>query len=163
MYLGDFVLRRDDLERAYELFEESSELFREVGNATTLPYPLRRLGLIARRRGDFPRAIGLTLEGLALNRAGGERQGIAASLVALAQVADDRAEPVAAAQLLGLAVAQAATIGGQLLPFDMEQLELTTAKVRAQLDAATWARAWAEGHGLSLDEVVEAAREPALG
>ena len=115
-------------------------------------YPLRRLGLLARLRGDIPLAVRLCLESLSHNRAGGERQGIAASLVALASIADAQGQPESAVRLLSKAETLASAIGGQLLPFDAEQFEAALARSHERLQPAAWARAWAEGPHLSLDE-----------
>jgi predicted ATPase len=153
MYLGDVTLRHD-AERARELFEESSGLCRQLGNNMVLAYPLRRLGLLAGLRGDIPQAVRLCVESLGHNRAGGERLGVAAALVALAPIADSLGEPEYAVQLLSKAEALASSIGGQLLPFEAEQYETTLSRMRAQLDPAAWARAWEDGKRLSLDEAV---------
>ena len=156
MYLGDVVLQRMDLDRAQQYFEESSALLSHLENTTGLSYPLRRLGHIARLRGDIPLAISLCLQSLAHNRASGDRQGIAACLVGLAQVDEVQGRPGAAVRLLGLADTVASTVGGRLLPFDAEQFVATQAKLREQLDAAAWAQAWQEGQGLSLGDAVSA-------
>ena len=101
-------------------------------------------------------AVRLCVESLNLNREVGERQGIAASLVGLAHVADAQANTELAIQLLGTAEAVVAAIGPQLLPFDREQLEAITARLRRH---AAWETAWEAGRRLSLDEAVQAAVE----
>jgi hypothetical protein len=61
-----------------------------------------------------------------------------------------------AIQLLGTTEAIVAAIGPQLLPFDREQLETNTARLRGHV---TWETAWEAGRRMSLDEPVQAAVE----
>ena len=76
-----------------------------------LPYPLRRLGQLARCVAISPLAVRLCLESLAHNRDVGEQQGVAASLVGLALVAAARGQPRTAAHLLGKADALLTAFG----------------------------------------------------
>jgi DNA-binding CsgD family transcriptional regulator len=86
-----------------------------------------------------------------------EIQGVAASLVALAQVADAADQPEVAVQLLGKADAVVGPSGPQLLPFDRGQHELIIARLRSRVDPPTWEQAWGIGRQLSLDEAVSLA------
>ena len=158
MFLGDVTLRHD-AERARELFEESSALCRRLQNNMVLAYPLRRLGLLAQQRGDIPLAVRLCIESLEHNRDGGERQGVSASLVALASIAETQGRPEGAVQLLSKADALASAIGGQLLPFDAGQFESALTRLRERLDSAAWARAWDDGRQLTLHEAVRGVEE----
>jgi DNA-binding CsgD family transcriptional regulator len=159
MYRGDVALRLDDAEHARQFFEESSTLLERLHNKTVLPYPLRRLGHLARLRGDLQLAVRLCIDSLNHNREVGELQGQAASLVGLALIAEQQGEPGLAIQLLAKADALLAPIGSQLLPFDAEQLEQATTRLRAQVEPTAWDEAWATGQRLSLDEAVRIARE----
>src|SRR5439155_25054324 len=87
-YLGDVAIYVNDLERAQRLFEESSALLTRIRYLLAMPWPVRRLAHIARLCGDAPTAVQLCIESLNINLSVDERQGVAASLVALAQIAD---------------------------------------------------------------------------
>jgi tetratricopeptide (TPR) repeat protein len=158
MYLGDVMLQRQDLARAQELFDESIVLLAALDNTTSPSYSLRRLSYLARLRGDTAQATDLCLQSLAQNRASGDRQGVAACLVALAQIAMTVADAEEAVLLLGLADAVATTVGGRLLPFDAEQFVLTRSELQARVGAQVWERAWQAGQTLSLDEAVATAQ-----
>src|SRR5262249_52839641 len=62
MYLGDILLLQDEVERARGLFEDACRLLRRLENRTVLAYPLRRLGYLARLRGDMQVAVRLNLD-----------------------------------------------------------------------------------------------------
>jgi DNA-binding CsgD family transcriptional regulator len=139
------------------LFEESSALLAQLQNKTVLPYPLRRLGQVARLRGDPRRAVAYCLQSLAYNREVGEQQGIAASLVGLALVAQERGHVRTAAQLLGKTDALLAEIGSSLLPADDVELRLAVDRVRTRLAPAEWTAARVAGEQQSLDDLVRIA------
>jgi predicted ATPase/DNA-binding XRE family transcriptional regulator len=156
-YLGDVAIHLRDFDRAQLLFEESSALLARIRYTMGLPWPLRRQAHIARLRGDPRRAVKLCIEALALNREIGEWQGVAASLVALAQVAEAQSQPELGVEFLGKAEAVVGPTDLQLMPFDRHQHEVITAQLRAQLDQPAWDVARAAGRRRSLDEAVEAA------
>jgi predicted ATPase/DNA-binding XRE family transcriptional regulator len=156
MYMGDFMLQRGDHQRAQAFFEESGELLRRLQNMTVLSYPLRRLALLARLRGDLPLAVRLCLQSLEHNREVGENQGVAACLVGLACIAEAQGETRRGVEFLSKADELLSAMGSQLLPFDREQLELALARLRGKVDPAVWAEAWRAGQRLTLDEAVTA-------
>jgi non-specific serine/threonine protein kinase len=159
MYLGDVALHQKNTTRAQRLFEESQTLLEQLQNRTVLPYPLRRLGQLARQRGDLRLAARLCLESLAHNREVGEQQGVAASLVGMALVAEARGQPLTAAQLLGKAEALLSAFGAGLLPFDEQELQLARERVRSQMEREAWAAALVSGGRLSLDDAEHAVEE----
>jgi predicted ATPase/DNA-binding CsgD family transcriptional regulator/DNA-binding XRE family transcriptional regulator len=157
-YLGDVAVHRRDYEHAEQLLVEGSEVLRRCQYMMGLPWPVRRRALLACIRGDMALAVQLAVEALMINLGLGERQGVAASLVCLAQVADVQAQPEIGVQLLGKAEAFVEPTGLQLLPFDREQHEIISRRLRSQLAAATWDAAWEAGRGLSLDQAIHAAQ-----
>jgi predicted ATPase/DNA-binding SARP family transcriptional activator len=159
MFLGDSALGRGDWQRALLASTRSAELCRSTGNISVLPYPLRRLGYLALLEHDEERATALYFEAMVVNREVGDRQGVAASLVGLAAVAEAREQPEESAVLLGAAEALVKSIESQLLPFDAEEYERVTAIARSRLDAAMFAAAWATGRAMKYDQAVIAATE----
>lgn len=158
MFMGDAALGRHDWAGAHAALTDSVDLFRATGNVSVLPYPLRRLGYLALREHDDDRAMTLYQESLAVNREVGDRQGIAASLVGLAAVAEARHQPDRAVRLLGAAEVMVEKLQTKLLLLDGEECERITETVRSQLDAATFAEAWAAGRAMTLEQAVNAAR-----
>jgi tetratricopeptide (TPR) repeat protein len=150
-YLGDVAVHRHEYEHAEHLLVEGSEVLRRCQYLMGLPWPVRRRALLACIRGDMQLAVQLAVEALTINLGLGERQGVAASLVGLAQVADAQAQPEAGVQMLGKAEAFVAPMGLQLLPFDCEQHEVISARLRSQLSASVWDAAWDAGRALTLD------------
>jgi hypothetical protein len=77
------------------------------------------------------------------------------SLAGLAGVMGAQAQPLQAARLFGTVDAVRATIGVHTRdPADRTEYERNVANVRAQLGAATFAAAWAEGQAMTLEEAV---------
>jgi hypothetical protein len=150
IYLGE-------LERAQVLFEESSAILTRIRYMLAMPWPIRRLSYIARLRGDPRRAVKLSIESLHINLEVDERQSVAASLVALTQVAKTEGRPELGVQLLGPADAVVGPSGPQLLPFDRIQHEAITQRLGGVVDGTTWNAAWATARLQSLDEAVQAA------
>ena len=128
-----------------------------------IPWPIRRLAHIARVRGDLERAVRLSIDSLTINRDVDEWQGVAASLVALAQVADAEQQPELGVRLLSRAEAVFAPTGLQLLPFDRAQHELIVAQLHARLDQATWDEAWRAGREWSFEQAIEATQRLVRG
>jgi tetratricopeptide (TPR) repeat protein len=152
MYLADVLQLLGELEAAEQLYEHSIELLRAVDSVRN-PYALRRLACLALRRGDARGSAQLYLESLAINRQVGERQGSAASLIGLAEVANSRNQVERAARLVGAADALLADLGSGLLHFDQEHYERSVAALRASLGDAAFASFRQVGEGLSVQEV----------
>ena len=159
MFLGDSALGQRAWHQAHVVSLQSADLCRATGNISVLPYPLRRLGHLALKEHDANRAAALYAESMAVNSEVGDRQGVAASLVGLAAVAMALGQREQAALLLGAAEALVVSIETKLLPFDAEEGGRITALVRSQLDAGTFAAAWAKGRAMVLDQAIAAAWE----
>jgi predicted ATPase/DNA-binding XRE family transcriptional regulator len=156
-YLGDVAVHRHEYEHAEDLLLEGSQVLRRCQYLMGLPWPVRRRALLACIRGEMQLAVQLAVEALTINLGLGERQGVAASLVCLAQVADAQARPEVGVQMLGKAEAFVAPMGLQLLPFDREQHEVISRRLRSQVTEAAWDAAMEAGRGLSLDQAIHTA------
>jgi hypothetical protein len=95
------------------------------------------------------------LESLTLQRRLGNKQGIIECLAGLAGVHADRADDQdairRAAVLFGAVESLLGTVKVPLAPADRIEYERDVAAVRAQMDEATFATAWAEGETLTLE------------
>jgi non-specific serine/threonine protein kinase len=83
---------------------------------------------------------------------------IAYGLVGLASIAVARGQPVCAARLLGAANALRDAIGARLL---VTEQEFVPGAVRAELDEAAYAAAWAEGRAMLPEQAIEYAQRVA--
>ena len=83
----------------------------------------------------------------------------ASYVMTFSALSKDRASPSGAARKLsktagGTRRALLESNHAQLLPFDHKQHDRVLADLRAQLDAATFDAAWAEGQALTLDHAI---------
>ncbi|HEX9440857.1 MAG TPA: hypothetical protein VF909_14320, partial [Roseiflexaceae bacterium] len=112
------------------------------------------LGALVNAQGDAARATALLREALVLQQSHAGKGSIASSLERFAGIAAGQGQPDRAARLLGAAEALRKAIGAPLPPVERPDYERTVAAARAQLDAATFATAWAEGQALTLEQVI---------
>ena len=150
---------------------------REMGSAWAIAESLYYLGLMARDRGEASRARGLWTESLAISQRLRDVHRLAECLEGLASLMGlpDRGEPGRgepdsrgpgetsdragigrrAARLLGAAVALRESAGTPVAHKRRTEYERQVAAVRAMLDAAAFAEAWAEGRAMTLDQAID--------
>jgi predicted ATPase/DNA-binding CsgD family transcriptional regulator len=162
--LGEQARIRGDYRLAHARYEESLFLCREVGRSHYgLWMVLHNLGYVALNHGATRQSAAYFAEALALC---GERRhgnGVAACVAGLAAVAAVEARWLVAARLFGAATALLAAGGWTLDPTDRQEYERFLARVRAELSAASFDSAWAEGHALGEDGAVRLALDMAAG
>ena len=152
--LGRAALCLGDFSRATTQIEESLALCQELGDRDGVAECLARLGGVAAAQSDAERAAALYREGLSLYQQVGDKPGVAECLKELAKVMEMLGQPVRAARLFGAAEALREAIKGFLLPDERAGYERSIAEVRARLDEATFAAAWAEGRAMTLEQAV---------
>ena len=81
-------------------------------------------------------------------------EGVAYGLAGLGGLAVDGGDATAATRVFGATTATCSSIGTVMEPADRAQLERDAALARSQLDETAFARAWEEGHELSLGQAV---------
>jgi tetratricopeptide (TPR) repeat protein len=164
--------------RASVRFKEALALSREVNVPWLTAAAVAGLGMVALDQCEYSRARALFFESLHLARELGNDRGVANGLVGLAGVAAATGRPWRTALLLGAAKAllPAGAATGQLprtaqllgasktllLPagdgvppvFESVDYESAAAAARAALGEEGFARAWAEGQALALDQAV---------
>jgi hypothetical protein len=132
-------------------WEESVLLARELGAKRYLAEVLYISGLAVQEAGNLSRARTSFTESLVLYQAIENAIGAAYALSGLAGIS----EPLRRrAQLLGAA---ATVLDAARMPMDQIErahYEATVAAVRAQLDEAAFAAAWAEGQAMPLTQAV---------
>ena len=153
------LLEGGDHERARTLCEESLTMRQQLGDKGGSAHTLAILGRIAMHQSDYERATTCYEKSLTLRQETGEKEGIATALEGLAAVAGVGGQPLNAARLYGSAESLRDTLGAPLTPTDRSYYEQTVAAIRAQLDEALFARAWAEGRAMTLEQAIAAAKQ----
>ena len=137
------------------LIEEGVTLYREVGDKNGIAWSLEALGVVLALQGDYERAQPLFEESLTLSREMGLKFKTAYILEGLAPVAVAEGQPEQAARLFGAAQSLRETIGSSLSPAEREEYDQGVAAVRTGLGEDEFAKAWAEGRKMSMDEAIE--------
>jgi len=149
-----------DQERAEACCQEALGLFREIGHRRGIARALHGLAYLAYKRRDYPRALALSRETLALRWELQDRWGIAANLEDVADIAGLTGQPHHAARLYGAAETLREVIGAPIPPFYRAEYELEVAITRHALSADVFAAAWETGRSLPLAQVVAEALAP---
>ena len=113
--------------------------------------------LVAERRGEVERVVGLAEEVLALGRELGSRTAVANVLERLARVARARGDPGLAARLLGAAEALREALGQTPSIAERGDYEAQLAAVLEALGEEAFAAAWAEGRAMPPERATEQA------
>jgi tetratricopeptide (TPR) repeat protein len=154
--LGDVLLNQGDATGAAVCYQQAVTLFRELKHQD-LYLAARGLARALQEQGDDVGAFALLAESLTFSGGLGEKYGAGICLAAMAGVWVARGQPVRAARLFGASQAlrgtSAAPIGA------VAYYTSDVANVRAQLDEATFAAAWAEGEVLTLEQAIAYALE----
>jgi non-specific serine/threonine protein kinase len=175
--LGSAALGQRDYVGARSILEESLAVARELGSPGQIAEVLENLGRAACFLGDYAGAHARYNESLVLFRELGDQYGSALCLADLAGVlvvagmttrkapvrsskGQGKAEGIAlelairAAQALGAAQALLDSIGVQLDPMGQELFNSYRAAARTRLGARAFARAWAAGRAMELEQAV---------
>jgi predicted ATPase/DNA-binding CsgD family transcriptional regulator len=155
--LGEVAKAQQDYAGAAARFDESLALFRSLDDMPGVSMALQGLGYVTQARGDYAQAKTLLEESLKLYQKAGSTYGIALCLTGLAAVAAAEEQLVRAARLFGAAEAQHGQIGAFLVLAERITYDRSLAGLRARLNAATFAAAWAEGYAMTPEQALTAA------
>jgi predicted ATPase len=146
---------RGDYKRASALCEESLAVSREVRDKGAMARSLNVLGGVAHYQGDQDQAVKLLRESLVLFRELNDKLGILRCLDGLADVAWAGEFPKRAARMFGAAMGLRESIGTTLPLADQLEFARNVAAVRTRLGEHEFAKAWAEGRAMTLDQAIE--------
>jgi non-specific serine/threonine protein kinase len=152
--LGHVTSRQGDIARAHKYYQESLTIAQDLGDKRSSALALEGLGHAAKQLGDGDAARRFFGDSLIIRRDIGDKEGIALCLEGLARVALDEHQARKAARLFAAAEALRAVIGAPFIAAERAEYDQAVADVRAQLDDAGFAAAWAEGREMSLDQAV---------
>jgi predicted ATPase len=153
--LGDIARIEGDYARAEPLYEKSLMMARDVGARNEVPTILHSLGYAALARGDTPHARELFEESLALHQEHRNKGGITEALAGFAAIARAEGEPERSARLYGAVAALQAANKLSMWPSERVEYERNTSALRTQLDEAAWAKAWAVGSAMTMDQAID--------
>ncbi|MFL5733845.1 MAG: tetratricopeptide repeat protein [Chloroflexia bacterium] len=155
--LGEVERHEGDYEAARALLEESLGMYRALGERESIGMALNNLGHVMRDMGDFEAARLYYAESLEMLRDLGSNQGIAVALLGLAAIEQARNRTGQAAGLVGAVDGMIESIGATLEPSDQAERERIVTAARATMGEEGFEEAWAAGHGMSLEQVVDEA------
>jgi predicted ATPase/class 3 adenylate cyclase len=167
--LGHSTLHQGDYDDAGALLSEGLTLLHEAGNKAVSAWALFGLGLVALHRGQYEQATAQLKESLIQASEMGYKAGIVDCLHGLAHVAAAegsqegtlRGKKLArAARLFGAAEAEFEAMSARFFfAVDRAEGDRQVTAIRAQLDEATFAAAWEEGRGMTMEQAIEYALE----
>jgi len=132
--------------------------YRRLGNDLRLAVPLGYLGYLAPRRGDYATARSLFEESLMLWQGAHTHQwGIAWRLEGFAALAVLEGDPERAVRLFGAAEVVLESTNERLDWIDRLGYDQYVATAREQLGEAAFAKAWAEGRTMTMEQAIECA------
>ena len=153
-YLGRVTRHEGDSQQAVALFEESLALYEEIGQKPGIARLRCILGNMACDKGDYGQAGAQLKESLALMQESKSRRSIASVLEGFAMLTVAQQQATLAARWLGAAEGLREAIGAPL-PFDERaDYEQAVAAARTALGEEAFARAWAQGRAMPLEQVI---------
>jgi hypothetical protein len=161
-FMGTLAYSHGNTNQARALFEESLIQFRTSEGMWMIAGVLTNLAMIALDQGDYGQAKAYLTESLTLLHQMGEKWQIVNTVEVFARLTVEQGQKgdnthlhLRAARLFGAAEALREILDTQVLEFQRHSHERGIAALRAQLDEATLAVAWAEGRAMTLDQTIE--------
>ncbi len=148
------ALSQRDYAAARALFEKGLESFSRLGDKHFANTMKSGLADVARREGNYTEAAALYHECLAVWREFGHRGAIARCLECLGFIANAQGEPERAAQLMGAAQTLREISDSQMTPEEGPEYDHELAILHSKLDAATFAKEWKQGRGLTIEQAI---------
>ena len=165
-WLGVMAHTQEEYVRAHSLLEEALELAEDVGHKGLIAQTLGDLGGVASSQGNYDQARSLYRRSLVLRRENGDRYGIAVCLAGLGELALaagaglEHSGPAneekfqMAAKLLGATEALMKEIGSSLVGNNGRAYRRGVSAAREMLGEEAFAKMWAEGRTMSLENVI---------
>lgn len=157
MNLAYFLQLLGDWERADEVLRQALDGARRAGNRAQQAKIIGQLSYGTRHQGRFREAFDQILESLQLLAEVGDPAMEARDLRRLARTLAHLGQPDAAARALSASEALRVAVGHSESWIAGENEEIVEL-IRAQLDDASFERAWAEGETMSVEQVLALAR-----
>jgi non-specific serine/threonine protein kinase len=153
--MGEATLCLNDRVRAKSFMEESHSLFQELDNKLGMANSLYYLGLLTTSEGNNQQPKKNLEQALMLAREVGPMWLCADALMGLAGVAAARGQGTQAARVLGAAEAQLEAVASYWNAAENTYIERIVASATAQLGAAAFAAARAEGRTMAFEQAAD--------
>ncbi len=158
-FLGETALSQGHMAEAQPPFEEASAICRANHDKNILSLSVRRLGQLASYASNYQLAAVLCRESLELNIELGDRRGMLACLAAFGGLALAQQDLVRAATFLAASETCLRTIGTTLLHGDSIEYQRNVTRLRSQMVAEAFDKAWSVGQALTLEQAVKSILE----
>ena len=153
--LGELARLKGDYERAGKFYEESIELYRQQRSRLAGALPLLNLAWVSLHKGDHSRAKVLFNEVFKLFKENGNQFGVEICLLGFAGVLAVTGKPEMAAWLFGALESSYESMELQ----ERKEFDHYVSVVRGRLDEATFAKVWAKGQAVTLEQAIVYALE----
>jgi tetratricopeptide (TPR) repeat protein len=158
--LGTVAFREGNYAEARVLFEEVLSYYHRARSRLEMDIPMWMLGAIAIREEDYERAKIWYSECLRLNQQIGMTTQVPECFIGFAGIATGENYFERAVRLLAASEVQEEARGGGILEdIDQDEIQRLAKLLRANLDEATFSKAWAEGRAMTLEQAGEYALE----
>ena len=151
--LGYLALLQRNLAEATAYAQDGLTLARELGDKWSIILALHSLGSIALKRDDWKQAKAHFEESLRLAREVGNETWVGWNLIGLAEVAAGEGQPTRTAHLLGAAETRL-DVNVRMNDIERADYKQAVEGVQVQLGKETFAAAWAEGRGMTVEQVL---------
>jgi predicted ATPase/transcriptional regulator with XRE-family HTH domain len=152
--LAIVVTQLGEFGRAEQLQQECISLGRKTGHLKSLSRALHGLGELRLALADYTGALASFQESVLIRQELGDRLGLVHSLASTGAALLDLENTVAAVQLMAASLRLQEELSMGNLAANQAQLEANIVKAKTQIGEEAFARAWAEGQTISLDEAV---------
>jgi predicted ATPase len=156
--LGETKRRQGDVKQALSLLEQSVTLCRELALADPFVFAAIGFGNALRASGDYVRASNVYKDSLTQASENGMKRAVLECVRGVGYVSAFQNRPVQAARLLAAVEALMEGMDFVLCPEEADH-DRALASLRAALGDVAFRAAWAEGRAMTLEQVVEHARD----
>jgi non-specific serine/threonine protein kinase len=140
---------------ARAFYEESLAIARTIGHKRAIAVLLQNLSVVALHQNDYQSGEAFAKESLDIGRRLKHRHVIVSAFVAFSGVAIARRQLDRAVRLLGATEAQLGTLGLRLDHPEQVEYDSYVKRARDALDTTAFARTWAEGQAMTLEQAIE--------
>ena len=153
--LGVLATYEEDWERAGQLYEESLEYFKTEDDMQGIARGMMNLGEVRVMQENFDDAEKLLKASFLLFQKLGSDWDIVYVLEAMAHVRNGRGRGLDAARLLGAAEELREVLGAPRPPNEQDPYERHVQRARESSDPEDFAKAWAEGRAMTIDQALD--------
>ncbi len=157
--LGELATRRGEWAASLRFHRQEQAIGDEMGDRHLVASSLTGMADAAQGQGDLDQAEALYRQSLQISSETGQRGSLHVPLAGLIRVASARRQWERAACLLGVCSAVSANTGMSLPPFEQAALEECQKQAQAALANAEFARLFARGHDMPLEEAIAGAMQ----